>query len=439
LISNTRVPGPQVPGAGSATQEAERRVFAKIAWRLMPILTLSYILNYLDRTNVSFAALTMNEAIGLTATQFGIGAGIFFLGYCLLEVPSNLVLYRVGARIWISRIMISWGLVSAAMSLAVGPTSFYFLRALLGAAEAGFFPGVAFYLATWFPAEYRTRIVAWFMVAIPISSVIGGPVSGLLLSMDGTAGLAGWQWLFLAEGLPAVFVGASLLWLMADSPENTAWLTDEEKQIVRRRLQAEHRPKEVKRLALAVKDVRVLILAGIQFGFLVGSYGIGIFMPQILDTGALSDVQIGFVTSGCYLVASIGMILWAGYVDRGHSKIVNLALACGLAAIGFLGAIVFADNLWLSVPWMAVAVTGVNGARAIFWTIPPRFLTGMAAAGGLAFINSIGTTGGFVGPTVMGWLTDQTGSFSAGLLAMSGFLFVSAMLAWSLRRYAPGE
>jgi sugar phosphate permease len=421
------------------TQERERRVFSKIAWRLMPVLTVSYILNYLDRTNVSFAALTMNEAIGLTATQFGIGAGIFFLGYCLLEVPSNLVLYRVGARVWISRIMISWGLVSAAMSLVVGPTSFYFMRALLGAAEAGFFPGVAFYLATWFPAEYRTRIVAWFMVAIPISAVIGGPVSGLLLSMDGTWGLAGWQWLFIAEGLPAVFVGLSLLWLMFDSPENTAWLTEEEKRIVRDRLQSEKRPKEVKRLLLAVQDVRVLILACIQFGFLVGSYGIGIFMPQILDTGRLTDVQIGFVTSGCYLVASVGMIVWAGYVDRGHSKVVNLALACGLSAIGFLGAIAFADNLWLSVPWMALAVTGINGARAIFWTIPPRFLTGVAAAGGLAFINSIGTAGGFVGPTVMGWLTDLTGSYSAGLFAMSGFLLVSAALAWTLRRFAPGE
>jgi len=426
-------------GIGQATRDAERRVFAKIGWRLMPILTLSYILNYLDRTNVSFAALTMNEAIGLTATQFGVGAGIFFLGYCLLEVPSNLVLYRVGARVWISRIMISWGIVSAAMSLAVGPSSFYFLRALLGAAEAGFFPGVAFYLATWFPAEYRTRIVAWFMVAIPISAVIGGPVSGLLLSMDGTWGLAGWQWLFIAEGLPAVLVGLSLLWLMFDSPENTAWLTEDEKRIVRNRLQAEQRPKEVKHLSLAVVDVRVLILAGIQFGFLVGSYGIGIFMPQILDTGRLTDVQIGFVTSGCYLVASVGMIVWAGYVDRGHSKVVNLALACGLSAIGFLGAIAFADSLWLSVPWMAVAVTGINGARAIFWTIPPRFLTGVAAAGGLAFINSIGTAGGFVGPTIMGWLTDLTGSFSAGLLAMSGFLLASATLAWTLRRFAPGE
>ena len=263
----------------------------------MPILIVSYILNYLDRTNVSFAALTMNEAIGLTAAQFGLGSGIFFLGYCLLEVPSNLALYRFGARRWISRIMISWGLVSAAMALAVGPTSFYVLRALLGAAEAGFFPGVAFYLATWFPAEYRTRIIAWFMVAIPISSVIGGPVSGLLLRMDGVAGLAGWQWLFLVEGLPVVVVGLVLLWMLADTPENTAWLSDEEKAIVRRRLESERRPKEVRRLSVAIRDPRVLTLASIQFGFLVGSYGIGLFLPQILDTGRLTDVQIGFVTS----------------------------------------------------------------------------------------------------------------------------------------------
>jgi MFS family permease len=405
----------------------------------MPVLTVSYIINYLDRTNISFAALTMNEAIGLTATQFGVGAGLFFLGYCLLEVPSNLVLYRVGARVWISRIMISWGLVSAAMSFAVGPNSFYFLRALLGAAEAGFFPGVAFYLATWFPSEFRTRIVAWFMVAIPISTVIGGPVSGLLLGMDGIAGLQGWQWLFLIEGLPAVLMGVSLLWFMPERPESTPWLSDEEKRIVRSRLQSERRPKEVAKLSVAVRDPRVLILAAVQLGFLVGSYGILLFIPQMLQAGDLSDVEIGFVTSACYAVASVGMILCAGHVDRGGSKITHLALACLTSAVGFLGAIAFRDTFWVSVLWMAVAVTGVNGARAIFWTIPPRFLTGMAAAGGLAFINSIGTTGGFFGPTIMGWLSDQTGSFSAGLLAMSGFLLVAAGLAWSLKRFAPGE
>lgn len=405
----------------------------------MPILILAYIFNYLDRNNVGFAGLTMNQAIGLSATQFGFGAGVFFVGYCLLEIPSNIALYRVGARRWLSRIMISWGLMSAATALATGPSSFYTLRLLLGAAEAGFFPGVAFYLGTWFPAQYRTRMIAWFMVAIPVSSVVGGPISGWLLTMDGAWGIAGWQWMFILEGLPVVVIGISLLWLLADRPEDVDWLSEDERRLVRERLAAEHRPREVRHFGAAVRDVRVLILALVQFGFLVGSYGIGIFLPLILREGKLTELQIGFVSSACYLAAVIGMILWAGHVDRGASKVVNLALSCAVSACGFLGAILFRNNFWVSVVWMAVAVTGVNGARAIFWTIPPRFLTGMAAAGGLAFINSIGTTGGFVGPYVMGWLTDETGSFSAGLLAMSGFLVLATALSWSLRRFAPGE
>jgi MFS family permease len=429
----------QTPPPSNAMQEAERRVFAKIGWRLMPVLILAYIFNYLDRNNVGFAGLTMNQAIGLTATQLGFGAGVFFLAYCLLEVPSNIILYRVGARVWLSRIMISWGLASAATALAVGPNSFYALRLLLGAAEAGFFPGVAFYLGTWFPAQYRTRMIAWFMVAIPVSSVIGGPISGWLLGMNGIAGIAGWQWLFIIEGLPVVLIGISLLWLLADRPEDVTWLSDEERRIVRDRLLAERRPHEVRHFAVAVRDVRVIILALVQFGFLVGSYAIGIFLPLMLREGKLTDIEIGFVSSGCYVVAVIGMILWARHVDRGGSKVVNLALSCALSACGFLGAILFSGSFWLSVAAMAVAITGINGARAIFWTIPPRFLTGMAAAGGLAFINSIGTTGGFVGPYVMGWLSDETGSFSAGLAAMSGFLVLAAVLAWSLRRFAPGE
>ena len=428
-----------LPATATPAQDAERRVFAKIGWRLMPILIVAYIFNYLDRNNVGFAGLTMNQAIGLTATQFGFGAGVFFVGYCVFEIPSNLALYRVGARVWLSRIMISWGLMSAATSFAVGPNSFYALRLLLGVAEAGFFPGVAFYLGTWFPAQYRTRMIAWFMVAIPVSSVIGGPISGWLLGLDGVGGLAGWQWMFLLEGLPVVFVGLSLLWLLADRPEDVSWLNDEERRIVRDRLAAEQRPREVRRFAVAIRDVRVILLALVQFGFLVGSYAIGIFLPLILREGKLTDIEIGFVSSGCYVVAVIGMILWAGHVDRGASKVVNLSLACALSACGFLGAILFAGNFWAQVAAITVAVTGVNGARAIFWTIPPRFLTGLAAAGGLAFINSIGTTGGFVGPYVFGWLSDETGSFSAGLLAMSGFLVLAAVLAWSLRRYAPGE
>ena len=426
-------------GISPAAADAERRVFAKIGWRLMPILIVSYVFNYLDRNNVGFAGLTMNQAIGLTATQFGFGAGVFFVGYCLLEIPSNIALYRVGARRWLSRIMISWGLASAATALAVGPNSFYALRLLLGVAEAGFFPGVAFYLGTWFPSQYRTRMIAWFMVAIPVSSVIGGPMSGWLLGLDGLGGLAGWQWMFLLEGLPVVFVGVALLWVLADRPEDVTWLTDEERRIVSDRLAAEQRPRAVRHFSAAIRDIRVILLALVQFGFLVGSYAIGIFLPLILKEGQLTDVQIGFVSSGCYLVAVIGMILWAERVDRGASKVVNLAVACAVAACGFLGAILFEKNFWVSVMWMAVALTGVNGARAIFWTIPPRFLTGMAAAGGLAFINSIGTTGGFVGPYVFGFLTDRTGSFSAGLYAMTGFLVFASIVAFSLRRYAPGE
>ena len=444
MSTQTRATTPEAgeapkPSLDPASAEAERRVFVKIGWRLMPVLILAYIFNYLDRNNVGFASLTMNQAIGLTATQLGFGAGVFFIGYCFLEVPSNLILYRVGARVWLSRIMISWGLASAATALAVGPSSFYALRLLLGAAEAGFFPGVAFYLGTWFPAQYRTRMVAWFMVAIPVSSVIGGPISGWLLGMNGILGIAGWQWMFIIEGLPVVFIGLSLLWLLADRPEDVSWLSDEERRVVRERLAAERRPREVRHLGAAIRDVRVIILALVQFGFLVGSYAIGIFLPLMLREGKLTDIEIGFVSSGCYVVAVIGMILWARHVDRGGSKVVNLALSCVLSACGFLGAILFSGNFWISVAAMAVAITGINGARAIFWTIPPRFLTGMAAAGGLAFINSIGTTGGFVGPYVMGWLTDETGSFSAGLLAMSGFLVLAAVLAWSLRRWAPGE
>lgn len=431
---------PAVAAGVVAIDGAERQVFSRIAWRLMPLLIVSYVLNYLDRTNISFAALQMNEDVQLTATEFGIGAGVFFLGYCLFEVPSNVVLYRVGARVWIARIMISWGLVSAAMMFVNGPVSFYILRFLLGVAEAGFFPGVAFYLATWFPAEYRTRIVAWFMLAIPVSAVIGGPVSGLLLAMDGLLGLAGWQWLFLVEGLPVVLLGLVVLRVLADTPDSAPWLSDEERRIVRRRLEAERRPREVKQLGSAIKDIRVLMLAAIQFGFLVGSYGIGLWLPQMLQAGQISELRIGLVTSACYAVASAGMILWASHVDRtGSSKVANLALACALAGAGFLGAIAFADVFWVSVAWVAVALLGVNGARAIFWSIPPRFLSGLAAAGGLAFINSIGVLGGFVGPTIMGVLTDRTGSYSAGLLALSGFLFLSAVVASLLKRFAAGE
>ena len=336
-----------------------------------------------------------------------------------------MILYRVGARKWIARIMISWGLVSAATIFVTGPLSYYLLRFLLGAAEAGFFPGVAFYIGHWFPAEYRTRVIAWFMVAIPISSVVGGALSGALLQMDGIAGLAGWKWLFILEGLPVVVLGFVVLKMMTERPEQAEWLTEDERRFVQERVAGEQRPREIRHLGPALKDPRVLILGGVQFGFLVGSYGVGIFLPQILKLGHLSNLEVGFLSSASYVFASIGMIVWAGHVDRGGNKVTNLALACVVGAVGLVCA-VFSTNFWVSFVWLTVSLVGINAARGIFFTIPMRFLTGMALAGGLAFINSIGTAGGAVGPYVFGWLTDETGSFTAGLAAMSVFLIVAA-------------
>jgi ACS family tartrate transporter-like MFS transporter len=414
------------------------RVFNKAAWRVLPVLTLAYVFNYLDRNNIGFAALTMNHDVGLTATQFGRGAGVLFVGYCFLEVPSNMILYRVGARRWLARIMISWGVISAATVFVEGPWSFYLLRFLLGAGEAGFFPGVAFYLGHWFPAEYRTRVIAWFMVAIPISSVIGGAMSGALLQLDGLLGLAGWKWLFILEGLPVAVLGFVVLAVLTERPEDATWLSDDEKRIIRERVRGEARHGEVRQLLPALKDPRVLILGAVQFGFLVGSYGVGIWLPQIIKLGHLSNLQIGFVTSGVYAVASASMILWANHVDRGGNKVVNLALSCALGGVGLLGA-VLTQNFWLSLAGLTLSLAGINAARGIFFTIPMRFLTGIALAGGIAFINSIGTAGGFVGPYAVGWLSDQTGSFTAGLAFMSAFLLASAALAWSLKWFVGAD
>jgi sugar phosphate permease len=250
--------------------------------------------------------------------------------------------------------------------------------------------------------------------------------------MDGIAGLSGWKWLFLLQGLPVVVIGLVMLKVLADRPEQAGWLTDRERQVVRDRLGSERREREVRHLGAALKDARVLILAGVQFGFLVGSYGVGLFLPQIIKLGNLSNREVGLVSSACYIVATIGMVGWATQVDRRGGKIVNLTLACLVSAVGFVGAIA-SSNFWVSLIGVTVALTGINAARGIFWTIPPRFLTGLAAAGGLAFINSIGTMGGFVGPYVMGWLTDRTGSYNAGLAAMSVFLLIATGLSWSLR------
>lgn len=421
------------PVADAALSAEERRVFARIAWRLVPVLCLGYILNYLDRSNIGFAALTMNKDLGLTASEFGIGAGILFLSYCGFEVPSNVIMYRVGARLWLVRIMVTWGIVSAATALVVGPKSFYALRFLLGLAEAGFFPGVAYYLSAWFPAELRTRILAWFLLGIPLSSVVGGAVSGLILQMHDIAGIAGWKWLFLLEGLPTILVGVLAYFLLADRPDTAPWLDAAERRMVTARLAGERRDREVSRLLPAIKDARVLVLAAIQFGFTLASYGVGIWLPLIIKQENFGNIAVGFITAGAYVVASIGMLLWAAAVDRGASRINQVAVTCAMAGAGLVAA-VLAPGFAVSFAAVTVALVGITAARAIFWAIPARFLTGIAAAGGLAFINSIGALGGFFGPSMVGVLKDATGSFHAGFYAMALLLMLAAALALSLRR-----
>jgi MFS family permease len=420
------------PGEGGRAGVDARAAFMKAAWRIVPFVTLGYLLNYMDRNNVGFAALTMNRDTGLTATQFGFGAGILFLGYSTCEIPSNMALYRFGARRWLARIMITWGVVSAATACTVGPRSWYALRLLLGIAEAGYFPGVTFYLATWFPAEYRARMLAWFLIAVPASTVVGGPVSGLILQMDGIAGVKGWQWLFIIEGMPVVLLGIAALWLLPDRPEDAPFLNADERQVVRAHINSERREHEKQQLMPALKDRRVLLLAVSQFGFIAGSYGIGIWLPQIIKGAQLSNLQVGFVTGACYAIASVAMIGWAEWVARTGKKINHLTLACLASAVGLVLAVVSA-NFWVSLAWITVALIGTTSARAILWTIPTRFLTGVAAAGGLAFINSVATTGGFIGPYAMGWLRDATGSFSAGLMAMAGLLVLATLMSWALK------
>ncbi len=404
----------------------------KNAWRLLILLAIAYVINFLDRNSIAYAGLTMNADLGLTASQFGWAAGITILSYSALEVPSNLIMQRVGARIWLSRIMISWGLVASAGALVVGPYSLYFARLLLGAAEAGFFPGVILYLSAWFPASYRTRVLAWFLLAIPISSLIGGPLAGLLLQMDGYLGLRGWQWIFVVEGAPALIVGIACYLVLVDHPRDATWLTNDERGVLLSALEGEHRDRAHHSFAAALRDARVIVLTVIQFGFTLGTYGIGIWLPLILKEHGLSNTEVGLYSMPPYFAAGVGMLLWARFVDRRGGQILNLTLACLLAMVGLIGSVLFPGMLPGLVA-LTLALIGVSSARAIFWTIPQRFLVGTAAAGGIAFINCIGLLGGFVGPFTMGWLKDLTGSFNSGLMMMAAILMVAAGFAAALR------
>ncbi|VVD71548.1 Putative tartrate transporter [Pandoraea pneumonica] len=435
MTSLSRTTPAELPASGTL----EQRAVQKAAWRFIPLLALAYFFNYLDRTSVGFAALTMNRDLGLTATQFGWGAGIMFAGYCLCEVPSNLALYRFGARRWLARIMITWGIFAAATALAVGPMSFYAIRLLLGIGEAGFFPGVIFFLAVWFPANYRTRVLAWFTVSTPLSSFIGGPLSTWLLQMDGVFGLAGWKWMFIIEGLPACLLGYLVLKLLADKPADAKWLTPDERQALQQAFEREgSSAKKKKDFRAALKDVRVYLLASISFGFTMGSYGIGIWLPQMLKAHGMSVTQTGWLSAVPYFFATIALLWWAKRVDRRGGHIANLAAGLLIGAVA-LGVSTYFDQLVPAMTGITLALIGTIAGRTIFFTLPARFLSGQAAAGGLALINSIGALGGFAGPYLVGYLKDSFGTFTAGMLGLAVVLGVTTLLTLALFAFPQEE
>ena len=413
----------------------EQRTISKVSARLVPFLVVCYFVAYLDRVNVSFAALTMNKDIGLSATAYGFGAGIFFFSYFVFEVPSNLALERFGARRWIARIMFTWGLVSGAMVLVGGEKGFYIVRVLLGAAEAGFFPGIIFYLTLWFPGVYRARIVGWFMVAIPLSTVFGSPVSSLLLQLDGAGGLKGWQWLFVLEAVPALILSVVTWFYLTDRPADAKWLAADERAWLARRLTDEQRQREAVQsipVMRALVEPRVLALAVVYFGAVATNYGTAYFLPQIVNAFGLTNVATGFVNAIPYVVGSIGMV-WFGYrSDKRMERKWHSAVALAFAAIG-IGLSPLFDDPVVKMFWLCVGAFGVFAVLPVFWTLPTAFLSGASAAAGIAVINSIGNLAGFFGPFVMGWLKDKTGTFAAGLWVISACAVVAMVVVLMLR------
>jgi MFS transporter, ACS family, tartrate transporter len=412
-------------------EQAKQSAITKAAWRLLPFLGLCYMINFLDRVNVGFAALHMNEDLGFSPSVYGLGAGIFFVGYILFEVPSNLALQRFGARVWIARIMISWGLVATAMALVHNEANFYALRLLLGIAEAGFFPGIILYLTYWFPARELARIVSLFMAAIPLATVFGGPLSGALLGMDGLWGLAGWQWLFIIEGLPAVILGVVVLFFIDDRPAEARWLTPKERQTLTATLAAEAKAtREVgyAELGQALTRPRVLVLGLLYFCIVVGLYGLSFWMPQVIQTFGLDPLTIGFLTAIPYLVACCGMVLWGARSDRTGERIWHIALPLlmGGAALAWSA---FSGPLSLTMLALTLATLGIYAAVSTFWSLPTAILTGTGAAAGLALINSMGNVSGLVSPTLIGVLRETTGTFTAALLFMAGTLLLGALIA----------
>jgi MFS transporter, ACS family, tartrate transporter len=401
----------------------ERSAMRKIYLRLLPFAVLSYFLSYIDRINVSFAGLTMQEDLHMSATAFGFAAGTFYWGYFLFEVPSNIVLEKVGARLWIARIMITWGIFAGVMALVTGSTSFSIVRFLLGAAEAGFFPGIVLYFTYWFPSHHHARIVSGFLIGLPIAVALGAPVSTGILSLDGLFGLRGWQLMYIAEAIPTVVIGVMTLFVLTDRPEQATFLTTEEKAWLGNKLATERKAKEeLKTFGMwqSMFDPKVLLLALNYFGIVVASLGMLIFIPQIIKSIGMGrgNMAVGWLTMIPYICGGISLVVWGRISDRMRERRWNLLVACLVSAIGLFIA-GYTMGSWWSLAGMSIAAIGFYGSKGPFWAMPSMFLTGTAAAASIAWINSIGNLGGFFGPWYVGVMKDLTGSYAGGLYGLA--------------------
>jgi D-galactonate transporter len=419
----------------SAAQESfENKTYAKVTLRLIPFLFICYVAAYLDRVNVGFAKLQMLNDLKFSETVYGLGAGVFFIGYFLFEVPSNVIMHRVGARIWIARIMITWGIISGAMSFITTPTMFYIMRFILGIAEAGFFPGIILYLTYWYPSHRRGKIIALFMTAIPISGVIGGPLSGWILqAFPGTSGLAGWQWLFVLEAIPSIILGVVVIFYLKDRVRHAKWLNEEEKRVLESHIEQEALRKENHSVAGVFKSGKVWLMGLIYFSFVMGLYGISFWLPSLIRSSGVKDaVDIGLLSAIPYAVAVVAMILTSRSSDKRLERRWHIVVPAMLGAMGLVLSAVYSANTTAAMCALTVATLGIITTLPLFWSLPTAILGGTAAAAGIALINSLGNLAGFVSPYMVGWIKDLTQSTNNGMYALAVSLVAGALLTLTI-------
>ncbi len=418
----------------------EAATMRRVSWRLMPFLLMAYLLCYIDRVNVGFASLQMNKAVGIDPKTYGLGAGIFFIGYFILEVPSNLALERFGARTWIARIMLTWGIISGAFALIGGPTSFLVLRFLLGAAEAGFFPGVILYLTYWYPAVYRAKIVGIFMVAIPLAGLIGSPISGAILGMDGILGLGGWQWIFILEAIPTLLLGLVAFFWLTDRPEHAPWLAANQQTWLIQTLEAERRraPRVTHDSIWKVMTNKyVLIMALVYAGAAGASTSLALWMPQLVKSFGFSNFGTGLVNAIPFGIAAIWMVLWGHSSDRSGERVWHNALPLAWMVLAMVATFWAIGNVWLMIPLLTLIAAGTYASKGPFWALSSEWLGAGAAAAGLAQINALGNLSGFFFNYLIGWIKDETGSFPLAIMPIAVVAAIGTVCVLMLGRRQP--